>query len=168
MNLPWKKTKKGLISSMYDNQTRRSREKGFPQPTYSKKWLQTKLLLDENYHRLYDVWLLSGFKKDLVPSIDRKDDYIGYTEYNIQLMTWGENNAKGIADRNSGKNKKKLVKVQAYTKSGKLIKKYDSIKEAAKETVVSKTSIANCLSGLSKTAGGYVWQYTSILARKVG
>lgn len=43
-----------------------------------------------------------------------------------------------------------------YSKEGKFIKEYKSISEVG---FVSITSICNCLSGRSKTAGGFVWKY---------
>lgn len=35
---------------------------------------------------------------------------------------------------------------------------YESITEASKATKISRTAISNCLSGLSKTAGGFIWK----------
>lgn len=39
-----------------------------------------------------------------------------------------------------------------------IINTFSSITEASKYTNISRTSIANCLSNLSKTAGGYTWK----------
>lgn len=44
------------------------------------------------------------------------------------------------------------------TKQGKKIKDFDSIRRASHELGVSEPSICNCISGLSKTAGGFIWQ----------
>lgn len=41
--------------------------------------------------------------------------------------------------------------------SGKIIKKFNTIKDAAKELNISYTNISNALSGKNKTAGGYNW-----------
>lgn len=35
---------------------------------------------------------------------------------------------------------------------------YESITEASDITKVSRTAISNCLSGLSKKAGGFIWK----------
>lgn len=51
-----------------------------------------------------------------------------------------------------------LKKIIQYTKSEKVIGIYNDTTEASKNTGVSRTSIANCLSGLSKTAGGFIWK----------
>ena len=47
------------------------------------------------------------------------------------------------------------------TKDGKVVAKYDSIKEAQEKTNV--TSIANCLCGRYKSAGGYIWEYLEVI-----
>lgn len=52
----------------------------------------------------------------------------------------------------------KPVVVSQYDLNGNFVKKYNSIKEAEKEVGVQ--SIRNCLSGKSKTAGGYIWKCT--------
>lgn len=57
--------------------------------------------------------------------------------------------------------------VAQYTIDGKFIRRYDSIKEASKETGIYSTNIANCASKriinkekgyIVKTAGGYKWE----------
>jgi hypothetical protein len=51
-----------------------------------------------------------------------------------------------------------LRKIVQYTKSEELVGSYNNVTEASRNTGISRTSIANCLSGLSKTAGGFVWK----------
>lgn len=45
------------------------------------------------------------------------------------------------------------------TKEGNKIKEYKSLSEAKKILGISVTNISNCLSGVSKTAGGFKWKY---------
>jgi len=47
------------------------------------------------------------------------------------------------------------------TKDDKVIKKFKSLTEAFKETGIKKTNISNCLTGLSKSAGGFKWKYNN-------
>jgi hypothetical protein len=47
--------------------------------------------------------------------------------------------------------------VTQFSLDGKLIKKYKSRMEASRLLGILPTSIANVLSGRSKTAGGYIW-----------
>lgn len=52
--------------------------------------------------------------------------------------------------------------VEQYSKDGKLIREYVSIKEASEETGINSRNICNCLSirqPKSKSAGGYIWKY---------
>ena len=45
-----------------------------------------------------------------------------------------------------------------YNKQGKLIEKFLGSYEAEQKTGVGRAAIANCLCGISKTAGGYIWK----------
>lgn len=47
------------------------------------------------------------------------------------------------------------------TKDGNIVAKYNSIKEAQEKTKI--TSIANCLCGRYKSAGGYIWEYLEVV-----
>lgn len=50
------------------------------------------------------------------------------------------------------------TKILQYTLDGKLIKEYDSVKEASKETGAKEGSISSCISGRYKTSVGYIWK----------
>lgn len=50
------------------------------------------------------------------------------------------------------------VKIYQYTTDGRLIKEYNSIGEASKETGALESSISSCVSGKYKTASGFVWK----------
>ena len=45
-----------------------------------------------------------------------------------------------------------------YTKDGILINKFFNSYDASSKTGISRSAISNCLCGLSKTAGGYIWK----------
>jgi len=47
------------------------------------------------YHRLFEQWVSSGYKRSLAPSIDRIDHTQGYRADNIQFITQSENARKG-------------------------------------------------------------------------
>lgn len=49
--------------------------------------------------------------------------------------------------------------VQQYTKENEFIQEFNSAVEAAEATNINRTSISNCCSGHSQTAGGYIWKY---------
>lgn len=46
-----------------------------------------------------------------------------------------------------------------YLITGELVKEFESITQASKETRTSKTGICNCLAGKTKSSGGFRWQY---------
>ena len=56
----------------------------------------------------------------------------------------------------------KQKSIVQYDKNGKYIKTHDGIRPAGITTGILFTSIQNCLSGNSKTAGGYKWKYNKI------
>jgi len=56
----------------------------------------------------------------------------------------------------------KQKSIVQYDKNGKYIRPFSGIRPAGKETGILWTSIANCLAGKSKTAGGYKWKYSKI------
>jgi group I intron endonuclease len=50
------------------------------------------------------------------------------------------------------------TKVQQFTKEGVLVKSYPSYAQAAREVDISPSTIKACVSGILKTAGGFVWK----------
>ena len=50
------------------------------------------------------------------------------------------------------------TKILQYTIDGELVKEYNSIREASKETGAKEGSISSCISGRYKTSVGYVWK----------
>lgn len=57
-------------------------------------------------------------------------------------------------------------KVMQYSTSKELIKIYDSLEEASKQTNLSKSIICNVCNGKKNTAGGYVWRYEDAPLKK--
>jgi group I intron endonuclease len=49
-----------------------------------------------------------------------------------------------------------------YDKDNNMVKEYISISEAGRTSGVKKSNIQNVLSGITKTAGGFIWKYKSI------
>ena len=92
--LAYKKTKEGLVAKIYSSQCGSSKQRGHNQPTYTQSELQEWIYSQKKFHVLYDNWKRLDYQSRYKPSVDRKDDYIGYTISNIQLMTWQENMSK--------------------------------------------------------------------------
>lgn len=58
-----------------------------------------------------------------------------------------------------GKNNPKAKSVLQYDKKGNFIKRYDTIREAMKETGTLESKISMVCNNHSKTAGGYIWKF---------
>jgi hypothetical protein len=89
-----KVTRQHLSSKIYGAQRNRSKKRGHALPEYNLEQLREWLYDQPNFEQLFLEWTNSGHDTMLIPSIDRINDDIGYTFSNIQLMTWGENDAK--------------------------------------------------------------------------
>ena len=66
---------------------------------------------------------------------------------------------KRVAEAQINHPKKSKV-VQMFDKStGELLATFPSTHEAARVTEIKRASISHCCTGISKSAGGYVWKY---------
>ena len=67
--------------------------------------------------------------------------------------------------KHSDRTKEIISKVQSrsvkmFDKSGNLLYEFPSIKNAAENMGINKTSISNCCRGITKSSGGYRWEYS--------
>jgi len=161
------RTKKGLISKIYTSQKQSSVKRGHPLPTYARKQLKEWIINQKLFHSLFKKWEECDFDTDLIPSIDRIDDDIGYTMANIQLMTWAENREKGFTTNSDLKNPRKPI-IQ-LTINNKIVRSFDSATDANKETGFSRSRISTCCNKNLKTKGGekatlkgFVWVFKEI------
>lgn len=51
-------------------------------------------MLQPKFWSLYAAWQKSGYQRSFAPSIDRIDDWKGYTPGNVQWIRWSENQKK--------------------------------------------------------------------------
>lgn len=58
--------------------------------------------------------------------------------------------------------KRRQRPIQKYSKDGKPLQKFDSIKEAAENVGVNTATVSGALTGSQKTAGGFKWKYLSV------
>lgn len=67
---------------------------------------------------------------------------------------WRKNNAEAI--------RKRCCKpVDQYTLDGKFVKRWPSVKDAARELGLKQQSISQCCNGTRKTTGGFKWQHAT-------
>ena len=153
------RTKKGLITRILKNQKTLSKKRGLPPPLYTKDQLSVFLLNSKIFNELFYIWEINNYSKLLVPSLDRLDDYRGYSFDNIQILTWQENKNKGHKDRILGINNKHSKKVYQYNKDSSFITSYVSVNAASRYTGIDVGNISKCCSKERKSAGGYIWRY---------
>ena len=149
----YSKKKIGVVSAIYGKQREKSKKRGHIPPQYTNKELTEWLFSQELFHVLYNNWVVSGYKKHLKPSIDRKNNDIHYCFENIQLMTWGENdNKERIAKR------KRVIQINI---DGSFVAEYESISEASMQTKICLGNIGSCVCGHRhhSQAGGFIWRY---------
>ena len=157
-NQEYRKTYAGLPIRMYSNQVTNSKRRGMPKPSYTGKEFKEWLFTQPLYKELYDLWVLSDYKRMTVPSVDRINHTQPYTFDNIQLMTWDENNLKGLIEcpRVHLVNSSRCVEQWL---DGELIHTYKSITEASQTLSIHHGNISKCCRGKVKTCGGFVWKY---------
>jgi len=90
------RTKIGKIQSIYYNQVESSKRRKHAPPSYNKQELIDWCIAQPLYHKLHEAWAHSKYNKWLSPSCDRINDSKPYTFNNLQLMTWKENDTKGV------------------------------------------------------------------------
>ncbi len=152
-NLEYYRKKSGIVSQIYGSQKQHSIMRGHELPTYTKEELREWLYSQKLFHVLYDNWKRLNYQKMYRPSVDRKDDFIGYTMDNIQLMTFGENNSKTKCLKN--------IPVQQFTEDGMLIESFLSAKDASLATGINKGNIGLSCKNKRSHAGGFIWRYTN-------
>ena len=153
--LEYKRTKKGLIYTIYSTQKATSKKRKYSPPNYTKQQLYKWMITQDVFHTLFEEWVKSGYKKQLIPSCDRISDYDVYKLSNIQIMTWEENNKKHYIDILNGKNTKHTKEIIVEDKITKKIFSYYSISEASRQLGINRTIISNILNNKKTNRTNY-------------
>lgn len=152
------KTKKGLIKLIYQHQKRSIIK--FGSIGYTVDILTEWILSQNKFHQFYDEWVICEYDKMKTPSIDRLDDYKGYSLGNIRITIWEENKNKAHKDRFNGVNNKDSLAVLQFDKQGNFIAEYYSQHDASRKTGVNQGNLCQaCLGKAYKSAGGFIWKY---------
>lgn len=150
-----RRTKRGVLATAFNQQSRRKKFRDDQKPSYTREQLIVRFINDKHYTKLYNNYFFSGYKKDLRPSIDRIDPNKGYSFDNIQMMTWKENNEKGRTE-----NRRNLVKrVGMYLINNEFIDEFWSIAEAERVMGISHGNIVMCCQNKRPSASGYIFRY---------
>ena len=162
LSAEFKRSKRGLLLKVYSNQKRSSDKRKIVQPLYSKEDFVNKYINDIKFINLYNSWVESNYNRWSTPSFDRTDDYKPYSFDNIELKTWKENSDKAAANRRDGTSTPgaRNIPVTKLTLDGKVVCKYISIGQAARECGLNTGNILQVVKGKNKTSGGYRWEET--------
>jgi len=162
-DLKYRRTKKGMVTATYRNQKNACKRRGHRPPDYTKEELKDWLFSQKLFHKLYNEWVMSGYKKHSRPSVDRKNDDIHYCFGNIQLMTWAENEQKAHDDMRDGKLKhgtKPQKEIEQYTMGFEMVATFVSTRDAERRTGIGQGTISSCASDDGQlSAGGYRWKF---------
>ena len=109
-NQKYRKTKKGVITSIYNKQIQSSKKRGMNPPEYNLDEFRTWCMSQDSFHYLFEIWEQEKYARWSKPSVDRIDCLKGYIFDNIQIMTAGDNKRKGDLEKRILWDQKKLVK----------------------------------------------------------
>lgn len=154
----FRKTPKGVLTNIYNDQKTRCRLNGWDEPEYTLKEFHDIFLKNKKFIKLFGVWSRGGHEYYDKPSIDRKDCTKGYLKSNVQVLTWRENRKKGEVEKEilCGKS------VIKFSMKGRKIEEYKSIKEAVRKTNCNQSLISLCCSGKRNHTGGFKWAFKKL------
>lgn len=155
------RSKKGLPAKIYARQKASSKHRRQPQPNYTLTEFRYWMYLQDDFEKLYNDWIESGYAKSLTPSVDRINNSLPYTLDNIRLMTWKENHDKYALDVKNHVNcsVKNLRPVIQLDLAGKVLNEYPSGALAARATNTRTSGIMAAAQGRCETANGFRWAY---------
>ncbi len=154
----YKRTKIGVIASIYSTQKRSSVIRKQKQPEYSRFELEKWLLDQPLFHTLFDAWVSAKYTKWLKPSCDRDIEANGYVFSNLVLMTWKENFDKAHVDAKAGRLVYNHKSVMQYDLNNNLLNIFVSIRDAARTTDTCRTHISRCCNDKAKP-DKYIWKF---------
>jgi len=151
-------TKKGVIRVIYKTQKANSKRRGHNPPEYTKEELK-EWLYKHNFKKLYDNWVKSGYQKKMKPSVDRLNDFKGYSFSNIRLVTDAENRKHQMNDimNGTGTSGKRCKPILCYDKRNRLIAEYVSYSGARR--LVGYCMWKSLKTGRPDRKNGYYWKY---------
>ncbi len=150
-------SEKGVIRVIYKTQKRHNKLRGHGDMPYSKQELSS-WLYSNHFASIYNSWVSSGWLKSKKPSVDRVDDFKGYSFSNIRLGTWASNAKHQQQDiiNGTGTSGKKCKRVYKYDGIKNLIATYVSYSSAARDMGYS---LEYQIKKQIKCRGGYYWSY---------
>ncbi len=153
-----------LVTNIYYNQHKTSKLRGHPKPEYSRIDLFNWIKSQDNFFDLYKTWIFSGYKRTLMPSVDRMDNNKGYFFNNIQLVSLAQNIGSNLREivKNSRHHEKLRKKVFMVNDCGVVINHFISLTEASRNMGVKHQSIQSAIKS-NRKCKGFKWSYKESL-----
>lgn len=150
-------SEKGVFRVIYKTQKRHQRLRGHGDMPYTKQDLVV-WCKENGFDLIFNAWVQSGYDSNLKPSIDRIDDFKGYSLDNIRLGTWRENRNHQAQDiiNGTGTSGKRCKPVGKYDSDWNLVCKYPSY-QSAKRDIGYKLEYQIKKSVMCRN--GFYWRY---------
>ena len=150
-------SEKGVFRVIYKTQKRNQKLRGHGELPYTKSDL-IAWCKDNGFDDLFNAWVESGNKNALKPSVDRIDDFKGYSLDNIQLGTWQDNRDHQASDimngtGTGGKRCKALLKLDSDMKE---VCEYVSYSSAKRDMGYS---LEHQIKNQVPCRNGFYWKY---------
>lgn len=151
----YRKTKRGVLTNIYQHQKERSKKWGFPPPSYTLEELHDAFLDCVAFDATFNAWRDNGYQFYDKPSLDRIDPLKPYLLRNLQVLTWRENRRKGDREKILTRS----TEVVMCDMNGVELRSFGSTKEAASVSSCNQGLITMCCQGKRNHTGGYRWKY---------
>ena len=122
-------------------------------------------LSDKNFVALFETWKTSGRQTPLRPSVDRIDEYKGYSLSNMQWVTWEQNHIKMRTEKKnvlsytktfSDRHKQQQYMVIVENDTKKFFMIFKNMNEIIScFPFMSKKHISSCVNAKRKTHWGF-------------
>lgn len=160
-NQRYRQSQRGVITRIYNEQIRTSKERKHISPDYSRDQLSDWMYAN-GFIWLYINWKQTEYDKQSAPSCDRVNSNKPYTLNNLTLITWEENRLNYHEEIRQKTHKHVVngnkVKVNQYSKSGILIKTHLTKRAAAIAVNRCESSIHRACYNQGTTCAGYIWR----------
>ena len=151
-------SEKGVFRVIYKTQKRNQMLRGHGDMPYTKQDL-IKWCKNNGFDCLFSSWVESGHQSNLKPSIDRIDDFKGYSLDNIRLGTWKDNRDHQSSDIMNavGTSGKRCRAVYQFDENFNLVASFVSYSQA-KRSIGYKVEYQ--IKTKVKCRNGYYWSYS--------
>lgn len=153
-------SEKGVVRVLYKTMKRHQKLRVHTEDVLPFSKEEFNLWLNANdFKAIYDFWVKSGYKKNCKPSVDRLNDFEGYSFDNMRLVTWKDNHNHQKEDILTGKGTsgKRCHGIGKYSKDGELLNTYTSYQDVRrKEGYCVHYPIKNSY----PCKNGFIWKLT--------